>query len=77
MTKTVLVPGYCKEHERCVCGGDLPAIQASCGNWVSTADDREEVAKAIKHCFDTGKTRFDQITDAAIATLQGLGWGKK
>ena len=37
-------------------------------------DDREEVALAIKHCFDTGKTRFDQITDAAIRTLISLGW---
>jgi hypothetical protein len=25
--------GYCTEGGRCVCGGDLPAIQARCGNW--------------------------------------------
>jgi hypothetical protein len=25
--------GYCTEGDHCVCGGDLPAIQARCGNW--------------------------------------------
>lgn len=26
--------GFCKERERCVCGGDTPAIQAACQNWI-------------------------------------------
>lgn len=26
--------GFCKEGDRCVCGGDTPAIQAQCGNWI-------------------------------------------
>ncbi len=26
--------GYCIEGDRCVCGGDTPAVRAGCANWV-------------------------------------------
>jgi hypothetical protein len=25
---------YCERQEGCVCGGDTPAVQATCGYWV-------------------------------------------
>lgn len=27
--------GYCTEGDRCVCGGDTPAVRAGCANWVT------------------------------------------
>lgn len=24
---------YCREGDRCVCGGDLPRVREGCGNW--------------------------------------------
>ncbi|MDR7232776.1 hypothetical protein J2X45_003886 [Caulobacter sp. BE264] len=27
------VLGYCLEQDRCGCGGDVPAIRATCDNW--------------------------------------------
>ena len=26
---------YCTEGDRCVCGGDTPAVRAGCANWVT------------------------------------------
>lgn len=27
--------GHCSEGDRCVCGGDTPAVRAGCANWVT------------------------------------------
>ena len=27
--------GYCTEGDRCVCGGDTPAVRSGCANWVT------------------------------------------
>ena len=28
--------GYCSEGDRCVCGGDVPAVRTGCFNWKSS-----------------------------------------
>ena len=27
--------GYCTDGDKCVCGGDTPAVRAGCANWVT------------------------------------------
>lgn len=31
--------GYCLEQDRCSCGGDVPAIRATCGNWAALSEE--------------------------------------
>lgn len=47
--------GYCTEGERCVCGGDLPAIRATCQNFrratwpsVDMQQENHELGKRIE-----------------------------
>lgn len=49
-------PAYCTEGDRCVCGGDTPAVRAGCANWVA--------APAVKGRLTTADPVVPEYSDA-------------
>lgn len=51
--------GRCVEGDKCVCGGDVPAVRASCGNWRAAAPataDLVDCGECLNGC-PVGKCR--------------------